>query len=113
MSGEEARLVQELREVAETCGAFLAVVGQRNASKSGSTLGVPDLILMDSGRVELIEVKRPKTAEHPRGYLNLGQQAFCERAAEHGVRVHVVDSVDDFIGVLNGCRKPRGVRRAR
>ena len=111
-AGPEAALVQSCREVAEAMGAFLAVTGQLNAKKSGSTKGYPDLTLLCAGQTVLIEVKRPKTAEHPRGYLSLGQSAFIARAAEMGVEVHVIDNVAEFVAVLNSCRRSRGVRRA-
>lgn len=104
----EKDLVDDCRRAAEAMGAFLAVVGQRNARKSGSTLGVPDLILICCGHTVLIELKRTKTAEHPAGTLNLGQRAFIARAAEQGVAVHVVDRLADFVAVVNGCRKGKG-----
>lgn len=111
MSGDEAALVSECRAIAEACGAMLAVVGQVRAKGSGTSVGFPDLVLIDSGRVELIEVKRAKTSDHPSGYLSLGQSAFIDSALQRGVHVHVIDSADAFIGVLNGCRKSRGVVR--
>lgn len=107
MNGPEAALVDKCREVAEAMGAFLAVVGQRNAKKSGSTLGFPDLVLICSGQVRLIEMKRPKDDGDAGGRLNLGQIAFIERAAEKHVEVHVVDRVDDFVQVVNSCRRSR------
>jgi len=111
VSGPEAILVAECKAVAEALGAFLACVGQQKAKGSGTTRGMPDLVLMCAGHTELIEVKRPKTDEHPRGYLSLGQSAFIARAAEMGVTVHVVDNVDQFVAILNSCRASRGVRR--
>ena len=109
----EADLVALCRQAAEAMGCFLAVVGQRNASKSGSTLGFPDLVLLCSGQVRLIEVKRAKTPDNPRGHLNLGQIAFIEKAAAQHVAVDVIDSVEGFIGVVNRCRlqSPRGIVR--
>jgi hypothetical protein len=111
VSGPEASLVAECKAVAEALGAFLACVGQQKAKGSGTTRGMPDLVLMCAGHVELIEVKRPRTDEHPRGYLSLAQSAFIAAAAEQGVTVHVIDSVGDFIAVVNACRMGRGVRR--
>ncbi|HAM54325.1 MAG TPA: hypothetical protein DCQ64_02505 [Candidatus Rokubacteria bacterium] len=107
----EADLVNTCRLAAERMGCFLAVVGQRNASKSGSTLGFPDLVLLCAGQVRLIEVKRAKTADDPAGTLNLGQIAFIQRAAEQHVPVDVIDSLDDFMHIANSCRMARGVRR--
>ena len=100
----EKDLVQQCKNAAEAMGAFLAVVGQRNARKSGSTLGVPDLILFCAGQVRLIELKRPNL-----GRLSLGQLAFIDRCAEQHVKVHVVDNVQDFADVVNGCRRRKEV----
>jgi aspartyl/asparaginyl beta-hydroxylase (cupin superfamily) len=110
MSGPEASLVNECRQAAEAMGAFLAVVQQHVAKKAGSTRGYPDLTLICAGQTVLIEVKRPKTAEHPHGYLSLAQSAFIAAALEQGVTVHVVDNVRDFEALVNDCRKRRGVR---
>ena len=101
----ERDLVAECQTVAVAMNAFLAVVGQRNARKSGSTLGFPDLVLICAGKTVLIEVKRPKTAEHPRGYLSLGQSAFIARALEMGVQVEVIETVREFEALVNGCRR--------
>ena len=105
MSRPEAALVQQCVEVAEAMSAFLAVVGQRDSRKSGSTLGFPDLVLICAGQVRLIEMKRPKEAGDQGGRLNLGQITFIEKAAEQRVPVHVVDRVEDFVAVINGCRR--------
>jgi hypothetical protein len=107
----EKDLVGECQEIAKVYNAFLAVVGQRNARKSGSTLGFPDLVLMCAGEIRLIELKRGKDEENPAGHLNLGQHAFIAAALEQGVVVEVVDNVNDFISILNSCRRARGVRR--
>ena len=56
MSGPEASLVNECKAVVEALGAFLAVVGQQKAKGSGTTRGLPDLVLMCAGEVRLIEV---------------------------------------------------------
>ena len=107
----EAALVNELRVIAEAAGAMLAVIGQRKARGSGTTTGMPDLVLIDHGQIRLIECKRPATAEHPRGDVSVGQQAFIDRALDHGVHVYVVDSVEAFMGVLSSCRRAQGVVR--
>ena len=106
MSGPEASLVNECRKVAEAMGCFLAVVGQRNARKSGSTLGFPDAVIFCSGEVRFVEFKDAKT-----GRLNLGQHAFIARALEQGIEVHVIDNVQDFCAVVNACRSSHGVQR--
>lgn len=100
----ERDLVDECRAVAEAMNAFLAEVGQRRAKGSGTTVGFPDLVLICAGQVRLIEVKRTKAADHPRGTLNLGQVAFIENADKQRVTVHVIDNAEDFTRILNGCR---------
>jgi hypothetical protein len=105
VSGPEAALVDKCREAADRMNAFLAVVGQRNARKSGSTLGFPDLVLICAGQIRLIEMKRPKEDGDQGGTLNLGQIAFIEKAAEQHVTVHVVDRLEDFVEVVNSCRR--------
>ena len=101
----ERDLVDDCRDAATHMGAFLAEVGQRRAKGSGTTLGFPDLVLICAGCVKLIELKRTQDAENPRGRLNLGQQAFMERAAEQGVTVHVVDRIEQFVELVNACRR--------
>ena len=105
MTGLERDLVADCRRSAVAMNAFLAEVGQRRAKGSGTTIGYPDLTLICAGRVILIECKRPKTAEHPHGYLSLGQSAFIARALEMGVQVEVIDSVTDFEALVNSCRR--------
>lgn len=107
MSGLEKDLVHECELAAKAMGAFLAKVGQRRAKGSGTTIGFPDLVLLCNGHVELIELKRTKAPDTPGGCLNVGQIAFIERAAEQGVTVHVVDTLDDFVRLVNGCRRGR------
>lgn len=111
IGGLERDVVQDCRILAAAMGVFLAEVGQRDARKSGTTKGYPDLTLMCAGQVVLIEVKRPATAEHPHGYLSLGQSAFIARAAEMGVEVEVVETAQDFAAIVNHCRRSRGVAR--
>jgi hypothetical protein len=111
VSGPEASLVNDCRKVAEAMGAFLAVVGQRDSRKSGSTLGFPDLCLICAGEIRLIEMKRAKDGTDAGGKLNLGQIAFIAAALDQGVKVEVVDNVMDFVSVLNACRSSHGVQR--
>jgi len=107
----EKDLVAQCQRSAERMGAFLAVVGQRKAKGSGTTLGFPDLVLMCNRQVVLIECKRTKSATHPQGTLNLGQTAFIAMALEHGVEVETIRTVRDFEYLVNNCRRPRGVVR--
>lgn len=101
----ERELVAECQNVAKAMNAYLMTVGQVRAKGSGTTVGFPDLVLVCSGRVELIEVKRPKTAEHPHGYLTLGQEAVIAKCDDQHVVVHVIDSVAGFVEVVKNCRR--------
>ena len=87
------------------------MVGQRNARKSGSTLGFPDLVLICAGEIRLIEMKRAKDGSDAGGKLNLGQIAFIAAALEQRVVVEVIDNLDGFVAVLNECRSSHGVQR--
>jgi Holliday junction resolvase len=101
----ERDLVDDCREAAKAMGAFLAEVGQRRAKGSGTTKGYPDLTLLCAGHVLLIELKRAKTRDHQAGRLTVGQVAFIERAAEQGVPVYVLDTLEDFVALVNACRR--------
>jgi hypothetical protein len=107
LSGPESALVAECQKVAEAMGAMVAFVGQQKAKGSGTTIGYPDCTVICAGQVRFVEFKRPKTADHPKGYVSVGQRGFIENAAEQGVTVHVVDRVEDFVSLVNSCRKPR------
>jgi len=107
----EKDLVEECKEVATAMGAFLALIGQRKAKGSGTTRGVPDMLLICSGEVRLIEVKRPATPENPKGFLSLAQSTFIAAALEQRVVVEVIDNVQDFCAVVNACRSSHGVQR--
>lgn len=101
----ERDLISQCRESAEAMNAFLAMVGQRRAKGSGTTLGFPDLVLICAGRVVLIEAKRPKSDGTPGGEVSLGQQAFMEKAAAQGVTVHAIWTVREFEEIVNSCRR--------
>jgi len=105
LASTERDLVDELREIATGMNACLLEVGQRRAKGSGTTVGFPDLVLVCAGQVQLIEVKRPKTADHPQGYITLGQQAVIERCAEQHVTVHVIDHAQQFVEIINSTRR--------
>ena len=104
MTTPEAGLVLQCKQAADALNCFLAVVGQRNAKRSGSTIGFPDAVVFCAGHVKFVEFKDAKT-----GKLSLGQSCFLARAAEQGVEVHVVDNVDDFVRLVNSCRRGVGV----
>lgn len=101
----ESDLVADCAAVAERMGAYLMHVGQRKAKGSGTTVGYPDLPLVCSGHVVLIEVKRLKVEGEPGGRLSVGQEAVITQCASQGVKVHVVDTLPDFIAIVNGCRR--------
>ena len=101
----ERELVNECRAIAQAMNAYLMEVGQRRAKGSGTTVGFPDLVLVCAGRVQLIEVKRPKTEEHPQGYVSLAQQAVIDKCAEQGVTVHVLHCAEQFVELVNSCRR--------
>ncbi len=101
----ESDLVKACHKSAIAMGAYLMQSSQRSAKGSGTTIGYPDLTLVCAGKVRLIEVKRPKTADHPKGYVTMGQQAVIEKCAEQSVVVHVIDSIGQFENLVNGCRR--------
>jgi len=103
----ERDLVDECRVMARAMNAVLLEVGQKNAKRSGTTVGYPDLTLVCAGHVVLMELKRPKTAEHPQGYVSLGQQAVIDRCREQGVNVPVLYCAEQFIEIVNACRRGR------
>lgn len=94
----EKDLIQQCREAARAMGGFLAEVGQYKARGSGTTVGYPDLTLICSGKVLLIECKTEA------GTLSPGQVDFIAKAGEQHVIVHVIRSVDEFITLVNLCR---------
>lgn len=97
----EKDLVSDCLEAARAMGAFLEVVGQRRAKGSGTSIGFPDAVLSCSGRVCLIEFKRPG------GRLSAGQVGARARRLEQGVPTYVVDSLDLFVSIVNACRRDR------
>jgi len=101
----ERDLVAECRVAAKAMGAFLVELGQRRAKGSGSTIGLPDLAVLCNGKTVWIETKRAHVKGEGHGCLTVGQVAFIEKAAEQGVRVFVVDSLDGFVSVVNLCRR--------
>jgi hypothetical protein len=104
----ERDLVDDIRRVSEAMGVFLVEIGQRRAKGSGTTIGCPDLAVLVSGRTIWVETKR-----HTGGRLSLGQQVFAERANAQGVAVFVVDTLDDYVRIVNTARRARGVERVR
>ena len=105
VSGGEAALVDQCRVVAKAMNCFLVEIGQRRAKGSGTTVGVPDLAVICAGKTVWIETKRCHVPGEGHGVLSIGQSAFIEKAAAQGVKVHVVDRVEEFIAVVNGMRR--------
>ena len=105
----ESDLVDRCRQYAERMGVYLMEVGQWNAKRSGTTRGFPDLVLVCAGHVVPIEVKRLKMKGEQGGRLSIWQQAVITRCAEQGVKVYVVDRVEDFVRLVNECRRHRPV----
>jgi len=101
----EADLVNRCRETAKAMGVYLMEVGQYNAKRSGTTRGFPDLVLVCAGHVVLIELKRLKVKGVPGGILSLHQEAVITKCADQGVTVHVVDRLEQFVGIVNWCRR--------
>ena len=106
----ERDLVDDLREVAKAMNVMLVEMGQRNARGSGSTVGLPDLAVLCAGKTAWIETKRAHVPGEGHGCLSIGQSAFIERAAEYGVKVHVIDNERAFVELVNDMRRPTWVR---
>ena len=105
MSGLERDLVAQCRDAAARMNCYLVEIGQRDARRSGTTKGCVDLIVVEAGQVVLVEAKRGKTKDTPRGRLRPDQVEFIRRCADQGVEVPVVDRLADFIEIVNGCRR--------
>ena len=105
MTGPESALVDEILVVAKAMNCHLVEIGQRRAKGSGTTVGVPDLAVNCAGKTVWIETKRAHRPGEGHGCLSIGQQAFIEKAAAQGVHVFVVDDVQQFIDIVNGCRR--------
>ena len=101
----ERDLVAECRVAAKAMNVMLVEIGQKRAKGSGSTIGLPDLAVLCNGKTVWIETKRAHVKGEGHGCLTVGQVAFIEKAAEQGVRVFVVDSLDGFVSVVNLCRR--------
>jgi hypothetical protein len=95
----EKELISQCKKAARAMGGFLCNVGQLRSRGSGTTVGFPDLVLICSGKVLLIEAKLP------RGRLSEGQNGFIAKAADQHVTVHVITSVEEFIELVNACRR--------
>lgn len=96
----EKDLVGDIRRCAKAMNVMLAEVGQYKAKSSGTTIGFPDLVVICAGNVQFIETKRAKG-----GVLSIGQHEFIRRAAEQGVGVKVITTVEEFVDSVNAMRR--------
>ena len=80
---------------------YLEVIGQRRARGAGNSLGAPDALLYCSGRVAIIEFKRPDG----KGRLSDVQETARRIRAEHGVETYVIEQLDEFVALLNRMRR--------
>lgn len=111
-TGSERDLVRECQIMAAALNVYVEVVGQRKAKGSGTTVGVADMLVYCAGQVLPVELKRAKHHDGtPAGTLSIGQIVAMERRQEAGVRTAVVTTVEEFVAVVNGMRKARGVLR--
>ena len=78
---------------------YLEVTGQRRARGAGNSLGAPDAILYCAGRMVPIEFKRPD------GRLSSVQETARRIRAEHGVETHIIKGLDQFVELVNACRR--------
>lgn len=86
--------------------AVLRDLGAKVQDLSAVGRGVPDLLVMYRGRVELLEVKdgsKPPSARR----LTPDEDRWHKAAHARGVTVHVVTSVDDALRVFG---LPTGIR---
>ena len=101
----EAKLSQEVRRALALKGCRVwSTEAPRVRGPSGSSPGVPDLIVFapgrfhgSMGRFAFAELKTPT------GHLSHAQQDFQTVARTHGVDCLVWRSVDDALQWLDGC----------
>ena len=86
---------------------YCEVIGQRRAKGSGTTQGAPDMLVYVAGRALPVEFKRAldRVTHTPCGKLSYDQIVAIERRAAQGVETHVVDSLDDFVRLVNEARR--------
>ena len=100
----ERELVHKCRMTARKMGAYLAEVGQRDTRGAGSTKGFPDAVLVCSGHKEFVEFKAPGLGIKG---LRPDQWEFIRRCGDQHVQVHVIDSEEAFIVLVNDCRRQK------
>ena len=108
----ERDLVAEITVVSKSLGWYVEFMGQRRADKAGQSIGTPDMLVYRAGQVLPVELKRAKNHDGtPAGKLSIGQIVAMERRQEAGVRTAVVTTVEEFVAVVNGMCRARGVVR--
>lgn len=95
----ERDIVAECLGIAKTMGAYVEVIGQRKARGSGTTEGVTDTLVFCAGNVIAAEFKRAD------GTVNMRQHIAAERRFARGVKTPVIRSADEFVRLLNWCKR--------
>lgn len=72
------------------CEAAPGTVGLSVSFKTHNNKGAPDRMFMKAGNVLFVEFKDPD------GYLSKLQIYEHKQYAKKGVKVHVIDSIEDF-----------------
>ena len=96
-------------QAAKAMNVHVERIGQHRADKAGQDRGAPDMLVYVAGRCLPIEFKRALDREThtPCGKLSLAQIVAIERREAQGVETHVVDSLEDFVKVVNKARSRR------
>jgi hypothetical protein len=101
----EHDVVDVCRKLAKQYGIVLEEVGQRNAKKSGTSIGFPDLTLAVAGWWVPLEGKFQSQPSE-------GQVIAAQWRLEHGVDTARITSGQDFSDVVGFCmRHPRPALR--
>jgi len=96
---KESNLVASCLRIAEGMGVYVECIGQRKARGSGTTIGAPDLLLFVAGHVIPVECKSI------RGKATLAQMARAYDREQQGVTTAFVSDDEDFIKLINTCRR--------
>jgi len=82
-------------------GGYRSATEGAKLKATGTKSGVPDITVVYDGMYWGLEVKRPKNAKHPKGYLTQTQKDMHEKIRKAGGSVKVVYNVADVILWLN------------
>jgi hypothetical protein len=103
----EADLIADCKRAAAAMGCYVEWLGQHRADKAGQSRGAPDGLLYCAGHLIPLEFKRARNPDGtPAGRLSLDQIVARDRRREQHVETYIVDSLESFITVVNGCRRP-------